>query len=660
MHVTNDQAGERSDTSPEHPLSLTGVLGLAGLWVILPLIFRIDNFLDQPTHLITLVNGLMQDLAVGGQAILFALIVTKPLRLGFSWFLGMSLFLLFLCNTYFIVDYFLYVKMGIRMAFSHLLFLTDPMPFLTSAQSLNPGFGLTGIAIVGLGSLILYRLLRLKADSYQVITVVSVAVPLLILGSLSYLLQDKRQSEVFANALLKGQMSALGRDRSLANDETTVSYAIPKSPYEDFETVDPLYPLLKNTQGFDGVKTFDVKIDSGEKPHIVFLFLESYRGRDVGVLGGQYNASPEFDKLASEGVLFSNFYATGVQTTRAVISSLYGILPRFSNLAVQSHQSEIPLIGLPNILSKSGYRIGYFHNGSLAFEKKLEFFGSHHYDEVWGGDDIALAFPDTNKANSWGLDDEYLMKFVIDWLVDQDKFGPAFLTMFTVSNHHPWIAPAWYNPPTFDIDPELEHARYLNSFNYTDYSLGLFMKMLRDHDLARKTVVFVLADTSTPMGEHHDNHTLINYLYEENLHIPLLILADGRLEPTIVTELGSQVDLLPTVMDIFDLKGLNHSIGTSLARRAHDRRIFFNNPFHLSFLGTRQANLKFIYSLSDKQTQVFDLVADKGERTNIASDEDQFVKQSFIEISRLLKVHDFAYEEEKFISTELLREYQNH
>ena len=44
---------------------------------------------------------------------------------------------------------------------------------------------------------------------------------------------------------------------------------------------------------------------------------------------------------------------------------------------------------------------------------------------------------------------------------------------------------------------------------------------------------------------------------------------------------GSQIDLLPTVMDLLGLTGVNHAVGTSLVRRVVDRTAYFNNPFAL-------------------------------------------------------------------------------
>ena len=84
----------------------------------------------------------------------------------------------------------------------------------------------------------------------------------------------------------------------------------------------------------------------------------------------------------------------------------------------------------------------------------------------------------------------------------------------------------------------------------------------------------------------------INYLYEENVRVPLLILAPGRLSgPVEIDAPASQVDLLPTVMDLFGMTGLNHAVGTSLARKTTDRTAFFSNPFGPGYLGRRSGRV---------------------------------------------------------------------
>ena len=47
---------------------------------------------------------------------------------------------------------------------------------------------------------------------------------------------------------------------------------------EDYEYVSRDYPLLKRTRGFRGEKQFEINVRPGEQPHVVFLFMESFRG----------------------------------------------------------------------------------------------------------------------------------------------------------------------------------------------------------------------------------------------------------------------------------------------------------------------------------------------------------------------------------------------
>jgi len=390
---------------------------------------------------------------------------------------------------------------------------------------------------------------------------------------------------------------------------------------ETFRRVSAEYPLLKHTEGFVGDKQFDLQIAPDERPHVVFLFLESFRAADVGVLGGKHNASPNFDRLSKEGVLFTNFYANGVQTTRAVMASLFGVLPEFTPKAAQATQPDLPLIGLADLFNQRGYTSALITANSLEFENKIGFFPRHGYAEVLGDRDVARRFPEADHT-SWGLHDEYLMQYLVEWLAEKDRQQkPAFLTSFTISHHHPWRVPAHYKAPKFKTAGNEEYARFLQTFHYSDHCLGRFFELLKARGLDRRTIVFVLADTATPQGEHHNNFMLVNYLYEENVRIPLLILAPGRVNrPVAIDDVASQVDLLPTVMDLFGMQGLNHAIGTTLARRVPQRTAYFGNPFAMQYVGLRRGDHKYIFNLRAKRSSLYDLTLDPGETQDMSGD----------------------------------------
>jgi arylsulfatase A-like enzyme len=409
------------------------------------------------------------------------------------------------------------------------------------------------------------------------------------------------------------------------------------------------YPLLKRTTGFAGDTLFDVRVDDGERPHVVLLFLESFRAHDVGALGAKMRATPRFDALASEGVLFSRFYANGVQTARAVIASLYGVLPRGSKRPLQSERPDFPLRGLPEIFAERGYHRAYLHNGSLSFERKTEFFGQHAFETVHGYQHIATALPEAEPA-SWGVHDEHLMRYAARYLERVDASGePAFLTMFSVSHHHPWEPPAGHVAPTPSPPGNAEYGAFLRTLHYTDHCLGLFVELLAERGLADKTILVVLADTAQPMGEHDGNHMLLRNLYEENLRVPLLVLAPGRLrEPAVVDVVGSQVDLLPTLLDVLGWSATHHAVGSSLRRADGERTAYFNNPHGGPLIGARRGRFKLVYDEGTGARALFDLETNPGETRDVSAKNEDVADALQSSTRDVFRAHEALYRAEAF------------
>ena len=90
-----------------------------------------------------------------------------------------------------------------------------------------------------------------------------------------------------------------------------------------------------------------------------------------------------------------------------------------------------------------------------------------------------------------------------DWLLKKDRRRqPAFLTVFTVSNHDPFQRRRGLPRPAFPNAANAEHARFLQTFHYSDHCLGRFIERLRETGLDRRTILFVLGDHGVSMCEH--------------------------------------------------------------------------------------------------------------------------------------------------------------
>ena len=571
--------------------------------------------------------GTLQDVCVAALAVAAALLLARSSgRLA-----GAVTFSLIFVGThlYYLLDLLLYLSLRIRMSVTFFEFLKFPKPFLDSAWAAGLGPLIAGATLVlGTGVLVAWGGFALLPSARWPSTRLrwSLVAVWLVTATGTELLP--RTTHYAASNIVFRDLFRSVYDREdrwnepAARRDTDVisAYLAPRG--ESFRYLDPEYPLLKHTDGFTGPTHFDVGKPDERPPHIVLLFMESFRAADVGALGAAHepSASPVFDRLAEDGVLYTAFYGNGVQTTRAVVATLFGIQPRFTRRAVQSDDVEYPITGIQDVLRAAGYRVAYFHNGPLDFELKTDFFGAHGFPEIEGGEEMALRYPEATRS-SWGVDDPWLMKDMADWLEARDAEGRAgFITAFTISNHHPWQVPDGFVPTSPSVQPEGEYGDFLGTFSYSDAALGHFVDLLGAKDLSERVILFVLGDTGAPMGEHDGNFMPVRHLYEESFRVPLLIWAPERIEgPVRVDELGSQVDILPTLMDIAGATGPNHGVGTSLRRVAPDRSVYLTNPFHLRLKGTREGRYKYIESQAAERSALYDLIADPGELTDVTT-----------------------------------------
>lgn len=373
--------------------------------------------------------------------------------------------------------------------------------------------------------------------------------------------------------------------------------------------VSPKYPALRKTLGFKGKRKIPLSLQENEKPHIIFLFLESFRAKNVGCLGAKIPASPFFDLWAEKGILFQNFYANGPQTFRTILSSFFGI-PAHLPTATLKPFCSLPLVGLPQILKKEGYHPAIIQSGDISFDFLYPFFQKHGFETILGAENMKVK---EERFNSWGLKDETTMRFAAEWLEKQKK--PAFLSLFTINNHHPWKAPKEWNFPLPEGLSPL-YQNYLQTFSYTDYCLNVFLQELKQKNLLEKTILFITGDHGQDMRERGSSEFHPG-LFQENIHVPLLLLALGRnLKPARFDIPASFLDFLPTILDLLDLQAIHHSLGKSLLRNA-DSAVYFSAMKKSKEIGAVEGRKKVI--LSSNQILGFDLDQDPLERESIGN-----------------------------------------
>jgi phosphoglycerol transferase MdoB-like AlkP superfamily enzyme len=163
-------------------------------------------------------------------------------------------------------------------------------------------------------------------------------------------------------------------------------------------------------------------------------------------------------------------------------------------------------------------------------------------------------FADPIFVGTWGVSDEDLFARANQVFAAHGD-QPFFALMLTTSNHSPFEFP--------DGRIELydaEKATRNNAVKYADHALGELFRQARREDYFRNTVWLVVAD--------HDTRAPSDDLLPlEHFHIPGLILGPG-IEPRVLDEVASQVDLLPTLLDLLGIRAEHPMPGRDLLRLA--------------------------------------------------------------------------------------------
>lgn len=523
-----------------------------------------------------------------------------------------------------IFDGYLVMTSNIRMEVGYLHFCRDIGSFWDSGKDRSGFTALLPLLLLYMGSLGYFLIFHPIPEPSLHVGVVGAILGLVVIFAGTFLPMSLLCDA--APISLRHQFFFLrrGKEMLLSKKRVRLDEDVFFTRFEEARFLDPAYPLFRKTKGFSGDEIFSIRMEKDERPNIVFLFLESMRARDMGAYGARHGVTPNFDRYAKQGVLFENFYSNSVKTSRCAMAALFGMASDSDGMGVPA-KIENSLISMADILRDEGYETAYLHNGALKFENQRDYFKRHGYDHVMGKAEIQTLCPGAPET-SWGVHDEYMMRYGMKFL-NERKNKPLFMTLFTISTHHPWRL-----PPGVAAQPPLTNAtsyeRYLQTVSYADSSLGLFLDHARRTGLSKNTIFFILGDHGFAMGEHEKNFNQQRGLYEEQVHVPLLVYADGRLEGgQRIAQLGSQLDLLPTVCDLLNLSPIHHAMGASLLRVYEKKPVFFHNPYMYGYFGVRQGELKLIYLKKTRQVELYDLSSDPFETRDLASSRPDLVAE---------------------------------
>jgi len=392
-------------------------------------------------------------------------------------------------------------------------------------------------------------------------------------------------------------------------DPNTISGGsdFPKEYLADFETAAPRPPGKWPTR-------------VAVKPrNVILIVLESTAAQYLGIYGSRYNTTPELNAERQHCLIFDNFYAHVGQTALSLIALTTSRYPNFRYAhSPMNDVNESSDSSAARVLREHGYRTGFISAADLEFWDQDKFLPAEGFDDLI--DPRNLGCP---KLFSWGVRDSSMMDALIGWA--QTEPGRPFLAVgWTIQTHAPYATTPEkkvidFLPPDGSLDTAAEN-RYLNAVREADAQLGRLFAALRKHRLDQNTVVLITGDHGEAFGGLHDSHFHGLNLYEEDIHVPMIIWSPSLFShETHSSVVGGHMDIGPTILDLLGINTPAGQQGQSLFTPDRNQRVyFFQNKAYLLF-GLRSGDWKYIYNSVTGKEQLYDLHTDPAETTNLAA-----------------------------------------
>ncbi|MFA7116853.1 MAG: sulfatase-like hydrolase/transferase [Bacteroidales bacterium] len=332
---------------------------------------------------------------------------------------------------------------------------------------------------------------------------------------------------------------------------------------------------INNINGDQNVTTHQQEIIY---PNIICFCVESLSGSFLKTFGAKDDNAHTLDSLANNSFFFTNLYANGTRTVRAM-EALTLSVPPTPGRSIVKRQNNQGLYTIGQIFKEKGYTPTFFYGGDGYFDNMNTYFGGNGFNIVDRGKRYLIdkkistkrtiiSDDETTFENAWGICDEDLFnKILKETDIAYDSNQRIFDFVMTTSNHRPYT----YPDNTIDIPSGTGRE---GGIKYTDYAFRKFFQEASKKPWYKNTIFVIVADHCASSAGRWT-------LDIKNYHIPAMIInleAVANIPNQKIDKLCSQVDIFPTLFGLLNWSYTSNFYGRDVMKmQSSDERAFVGN-----------------------------------------------------------------------------------
>jgi phosphoglycerol transferase MdoB-like AlkP superfamily enzyme len=492
-------------------------------------------------------HGIKLDISVTGYYMILPLMLAIPgiffignwYRVFLRWY---TFFLIVFSSSIIVADANLYSYWGFRMDFTPLLYLKTPKEAFASISTFKLIQTLFSVFVMSAIFIIIYLRIvdRLFKGFERVRYWIPAMLSFIILWA-SLLLPIRGGvgvAPINAGAVYFSDKMFL--NHAAINAVWNVGYSgfgqrPVKNPYV-FREISEAKSVVDSLTVTKGIP---VNVLNLSRPNIIIIVLESFSGYLIGPLGGDSLVTPNINRYSKEGILFSNFFASGTRTDKAMPAILDGYPAQPAQSIIKDPNKSQSLPSIVKILIENGYQSSFWYGGEINFANFNSFIiGSGFHDIITENN-----FDPSTFNSKWGVHDHILFNTIMD---SMKKVKEPFLkVILTLSSHEPFDVPMKAVFPGSDI-----FTKYRNSVYYTDKALGSFLDWAKETDWWKNTLIIMVADHAARITDDMPNYT------QNVFKIPMLWVGGAVSKKGLrIEKFGSQVDIPTTLLNQLGIAG---------------------------------------------------------------------------------------------------------